>query len=253
MDITQTLLRNNSQIKHLYKSYLSRFESGLGENAYCMDMKICWCLLKEAKILDHNCTLAAVNRLFLQGYKNVYHLTCDQDQLDNQIQYGKTLHRQITNQEFRDIDFLDFLKKINQSAEINYRAFSQQTEQFLKENQSNFVSINKRASLLEVHNPARIVLPRHFVEFIVRACFVKSGTHENLSRNFENMLLQKLMPVVDQTQVKMKSIHSYSQDQDDGDHFHQKIKKAQDTIQPELKITYNLLLLAEEMQHIPLY
>eukprot|EP00825_Cyclidium_porcatum_P005782 TRINITY_DN1282_c0_g1_i3.p1 TRINITY_DN1282_c0_g1~~TRINITY_DN1282_c0_g1_i3.p1 ORF type:complete len:729 (-),score=150.48 TRINITY_DN1282_c0_g1_i3:259-2445(-) len=238
-ELKQTILRNNTCIKSLYKIYSSKCESSLGENACCMDLKSFWILLKDIKILDCNCTLAAINRLFHQGYKNTYQLEQNIEKQENQIQFAKQLHRSMSNEEYYNIDLLDLLKKIENAARFDFKLFNQQKEIFLNDNLSNQGYITKRTDLIDIHNPQTVVLPRHFIELLVRTCFIKNRGHENLSKFFEKMLESKFMTILDQSQVKQKTNNSTSQEQDETDHFHQKTKRGYDLINFELKQLFN--------------
>ena len=64
----------------------------------------------------------------------------------------------------------------------------------MKEVEGNFFSQKKT---IDLHNPMKIILYRHFVELIVRTAFLKYGNVEELHRSLEKLIEGKLNPLFD--------------------------------------------------------
>jgi hypothetical protein len=47
---------------------------------------------------------------------------------------------------------------------------------------------------IDIHDPDRIILFRHFVDLIVRIAILRSEKYEDINRNVEKLLLNKIIP-----------------------------------------------------------
>lgn len=47
---------------------------------------------------------------------------------------------------------------------------------------------------IDVHNPDRIILFRHFIDLIVRIAILRAGKFEDINRNVEKLILNKIIP-----------------------------------------------------------
>jgi hypothetical protein len=83
-------------MKQWYKHFSVKYENGIGEDAFAMDLQTFWKFLQEARVLDSSVTLAAVDRIFLQGAKNRFVMKTDEGEVDRQIETLKKLGRPLT-------------------------------------------------------------------------------------------------------------------------------------------------------------
>lgn len=59
---------------------------------------------------------------------------------------------------------------------------------------------------IDIHNPDKVILFRHFVEYIVRACYLKNNGENDLAKVIEKTILNKIKPVYDKKVLKGNNV-----------------------------------------------
>ena len=119
-EVQNMLLRHNSSLKQWYKLYSQKFENGIGEDAFSMDLQTYWRFVQESKILDASTTLASIDRIFFQGPKNSFQMKTDEGDVDRFIDLLKKIGKPLTLNELQDIDFLN-LAIYAQNQELDWK------------------------------------------------------------------------------------------------------------------------------------
>ncbi|KRX09270.1 hypothetical protein PPERSA_05939 [Pseudocohnilembus persalinus] len=232
--LIQVLLRNNSELKYLYNTFQQKYDSSIGENQFCMNLKNFWQFCRESKILSPNVTLAQINRLFAQGAKNKFELDQNNHDIKKKIEITKDLQKnkkQISSKEMANIDIVEMLQKIKQEnvpslfkmKEQDYKNFCKNSDEntektkFSMENSlqgskfnssknknrypSKFSSLQQK-KLKDLHNGQIPIMFRHFVDLLIRVTALKYQDMPNLNVNFENLVFQKILPTLEKQAAK---------------------------------------------------
>lgn len=207
------LLRHNPTLKKIYKFYANskyiqkdNSESSDNENILGLTLAKFWILLKDLKILSPKMTIPSINRIFYQGAKNKYEIKSSIDELKQKISILKTISE--NNSEFPTLDtnelfIYDYCQKQKENKESD-------SPQKLNSSENNYYNTSQIKSNINIHDGGRVLLYRHFVEMIVRIAFLRCSEVNELHRDIENLIIQKLEPLIELKKKKNKdaSFHS---------------------------------------------
>lgn len=201
------LLRHNPTMKKIYKFYANskyiqkdNTENFENENILGLTLAKFWTLLKDLKILSPKLTIASINRVFYQGAKNKYEIKSSIDELKQKISILKEISE---NNEFPTLDtnelfIYDYCLKQKENEKIDIQKFN---------------TLEKKSQIktnINIHDGGRVLLYRHFVEMIVRIAFLRCSDMDELHRDIEKLIVQKLEPLIELKKKKNKdsSFHS---------------------------------------------
>jgi len=160
LEVKNLLLRHHANLKLWYRNYSLKQQTNV-EESFALTSKMFWKMLRDTKVLSPKVTIAAFNRLFLQGAKNDFALQTSQNNLRKKLYLAKR-------------DYIDTLPESEQAG-LELEAIQEE---------ELFVSDTK----LDVHDENRVIFFRHFVDGLVRVAYLKYGGFPNFAKKIEQVL-----------------------------------------------------------------
>jgi len=89
VEVKNLLLRHHANLKLWYRNYSLKQQTNV-EESFALTSKMFWKMLRDTRVLSPKVTIAAFNRLFLQGAKNDFSLGTSQNNLRKKIYLAKS-------------------------------------------------------------------------------------------------------------------------------------------------------------------
>jgi len=163
-EVKNLLLRYHSNMKLWYRNYAAKQQIN-SEESFALTSRMFWKMLRDAKVLSPKITIAAFNRLFMQGAKNNFSLHTTKLTLKKHLFIAKR-------------DFIESLSE-SERENINIDIDSVSEEEL-------FQIDNKT----DVHDENKILFFRHFVDGLVRVAYLKYGGFPDFAKKIEEVLLK---------------------------------------------------------------
>jgi len=171
-------------MKQWYKLYVSKQHEDM-EESFALTNKNFWKLLKDSQILSPKITIAAFNRLYLQGAKNQFEIKANMETLKFKLDKEKKDYwgEQSSRGMNEDVLLREF------TLDNHMRNDSEDTPE--KEN-GEINLLNYLSNTIDAHDENRVILFRHFADALVRVAYLKYGGSKELHHNLEKVLSKKI-------------------------------------------------------------